>query len=155
MPHRVPKPLVRYKLTPGRCCGILVASQGVARHCFGKTTLITIYEHPVRAGSRSSRSFSIKNERITLAPLRNDDGAETDYVARIVRTRDLGMGYGRGVYTFDPLIQLPPEARDGDELFLVVNHDSQYHTHYHFELRPDDGGAVLRTYRLSGDHLQE
>ena len=121
----------------------------------GGYSLITIHRHPVRAGKQSSRLFSIKNESIRLAALKNDDGVEVDYEARIVRTRDLGMGYGRGIYTFDRLIQVPPEANDGDELYLLVDHDSQFHTHYHLELHPDEHSSVLKAYRLAGDSLVE
>lgn len=115
--------------------------------------MVTIHRHPVRAGKQSSRSFSLDNESIRLKPLKNDDGAEIDYEARIVRTRDLGLGYGRGIYTFDRLIQVPPEAADGDELYLLIDHDSQFHTHYHLELHPGEQGTVLKAYRLDGDTL--
>lgn len=117
--------------------------------------MITIHRHQVRTGKQGSRSFSIKNESIRLLSRKDADGGEIDYVAGIVRTRDLGLGYGRGVYTFDRLIQIPPEAADGDELFLLANHDSQYHTHYTLALHPEDPGTVIKAYRLRGDHLEE
>jgi len=117
--------------------------------------MITIHTHRVRGGDRHSRHFFLEGESIRLEAKEDEDGRAVDYTARIVRSRELGLGYGRGIYGFDRLVQLPVDAEDGDTLYLFETNDSHYHTHYHFERNPEQPGEAVRRYRLVGDHLEE
>ena len=117
--------------------------------------MITIHSHRVRGDDRHSRHFFLEGESIRLSKKEDAGGKSLDYVARIVRTRELGLGYGRGIYGFDRLVELPLDAVEGDTLFLFETNDSHFHTHYHFQRNVSNPEEAVRRYRLLGDQLEE
>ena len=125
--------------------------------------MIKIYTHQVRNANPKSLSFALEGDTIRLKAVEDSAKQESGYIAQVVRTRELGLGYGRGIYGFDKLIQLPIDAATGDILHLFETTDSHYHTHYWLEretAQPNDSANVsdnkpVRTYKHHGDHLEE
>ena len=117
--------------------------------------MIKIYTHQVRNANPKSLSFVLEGDTIRLKPLKDPATSEPGYTAQVVRTRELGLGYGRGIYGFDRLIQLPIDAAAGDILYLFETTDSHYHTHYSLERESVRPHESVRTYKHHGDHLEE
>ena len=117
--------------------------------------MIKIYTHQVRNANPKSLSFLLEGDTIRLKPMINPAKEVPGYVAQVVRTRELGLGYGRGIYGFDRLVQLPIDAAAGDILYLFETTDDHYHTHYWLEREPAQSNEPIRVYKHHGDHLEE
>lgn len=87
--------------------------------------MVKIHTHRVVNGKPGTQRFWLQGDTLRLRALADPDSGP-DYLAQVVRTRDMGLGYGRGIYDFDRLIQLPVDAREGDTLYLFEATDSNY-----------------------------
>ena len=117
--------------------------------------MIKIYTHQVRNANPKSLLFVLEGDSIRLKAMEDPAKQGLGYTAQVVRTRELGLGYGRGIYGFDRLVQLPIDAAAGDTLYLFETTDSHYHTHYWLEREPVQPDESVRTYAHHGDHLEE
>ena len=117
--------------------------------------MIKIYTHQVRNANPKSLSCVVEGDTIRLKPMEDSAKQEAGYTAQVIRTRELGLGYGRGIYGFDRLVQLPINAAAGDVLYLFETTDSHYHTHYWLEQEPAQPNESIRIYKHHGDHLEE
>lgn len=117
--------------------------------------MIKIHTHQVRNANPKTLSFVLEGDTIRLKPMEDPAKRGPGYTAQVVRARELGLGYGRGIYGFDRLVQLPIDAGAGDILYLFETTDSHYHTHYWLEREPAQPDESVRVYKHHGDFLEE
>jgi hypothetical protein len=115
--------------------------------------MIKIHTHQVLSAKPETLLFRLSNDHLRLSAAH---GGSESYVAQVVSTKDLGLGYGRGIYGHDRLLQLPVDAEEGDVLYLFESTDRDtYHTRYWMERHSARPEGSVHAYRHVGDHLEE
>jgi hypothetical protein len=115
--------------------------------------MIKIHTQQVVSERPETQLFRLRSDQMRLIAAESSAGS---YLAQVIATKDLGLGYGRGIYGHDRLLQLPVEATEGDTLYLFETTDrDSYHTRYWMERSTTKPQGAVQAYRHLGDHLEE
>ncbi len=115
--------------------------------------MIKIHNQQVMSAKPDTLLFRLGSDHLRLSAAQE---AGASYVAQVVSTKDLGLGYGRGIYGHDRLLQLPVDAHEGDVFYLFESTDPDtYHTRYWMERHSGRPDGSVHAYRHVGDHLEE